>query len=614
MKRLYLLLFLVLGAVALEAQNLAVQSFRMDETDLAANTAGTIVMDQNGQKCALIKVETTQTGFSFDAGSLGVVKTVQHVGEIWVYVPEGVKRLTISHQQLGILRDYDLGQTVKRAKTYILKLTTGEVQTIVKQARTSQYVVFQLTPANAVVELNGELLSTLEGTATKMMRFGQYDYRVQAPDYLPEVGKVTVNDPKQKHVVNVRLKPNFARVTLQVDNNAEIWVNGQKRGEGSWTGNLGAGTYDIETRKAGHRPQTTTRDIVATEGPQTIRLNAPTPIYGEADVNSSPAMAEIYVDGQKRGQTPMLLEQLLIGQHQLRLSRQGYQDYSGTLTVREGETASVNATMTKQVAQAAPAASPSSTGGASRTFTVGGVSFTMIKVEGGTFQMGATSEIENPDDYQKPVHQVTLSTYYIGETEVTQELWQAVMGSNPSMFKGNRRPVEMVSWADCQEFISRLNQKTGQHFRLPTEAEWEFAARGGTKSCHTQYSGSSNLDDVAWYEDNSSSTTHDVKTKLPNELGIYDMSGNVDEWCQDWSDRYSSSAQTNPTGPTSGSLRVHRGGDWNYPAGYSAVSDRGYAYPSTRNGLYGFRLALLSSSFPARKERKEGIMTQRKRG
>ena len=578
MKRLYLLLFLVLGAVALEAQNLAVQSFRMDETDLTANTAGTIVMDQNGQKCALIKVETTQTGFSFDAGSLGVVKTVQHVGEIWVYVPEGVKRLTISHQQLGILRDYDLGQTVKRAKTYILKLTTGEVQTIVKQARTSQYVVFQLTPANAVVELNGELLSTLEGTATKMMRFGQYDYRVQAPDYLPEVGKVTVNDPKQKHVVNVRLKPNFARVTLQVDNNAEIWVNGQKRGEGSWTGNLGAGTYEIETRKAGHRPQTTTRDIVATEGPQTIRLNAPTPIYGEADVNSSPAMADIYVDGQKRGQTPMLLEQLLVGQHQLRLSRQGYQDYSGTLTVREGETASVNATMSKQeVAEVAPAASPSSstaaTSGQSRSFTVHGVTFNMIRVEGKD------------------------SPYYIGETEVTQALWQAVMGSNPSNFKGHNRPVEMVSWNDCKKFIQKLNAVSVQKFRLPTEAEWEYAAKGGINSRGYEYSGSNTADDVAWYYENSGDLrlndliwewdnvkkynlrTHDVKTKKPNELGIYDMSGNVYEMCEDF---YGSSS----------SFHAARGGSWQNDAKGCRVTQNYACSPDECTIFLGLRLAL----------------------
>ena len=137
MKRLYAIFLSLLLAMTLHAQSLVVQSFKMDETDLTANTAGTIVIDQNGQKCALIKVETTQTGFSFDAGALGVVKTEQKVGEIWVYVPEGVKRLTISHQQLGILRDYDLGQTLKRARTYILKLTSGEVQTVIKQARTS---------------------------------------------------------------------------------------------------------------------------------------------------------------------------------------------------------------------------------------------------------------------------------------------------------------------------------------------------------------------------------------------------------------------------------------------------------------------------------------------
>ena len=334
----------------LQAQNLAVQSFRLDEADLTANTTGTIVMDQNGQKCALIKVETTQQGFSFDTGSLGVVKTEQKVGEIWVYVPEGVKRLTISHQQLGILRDYDLGQTLKRAKTYILTLTSGEVQTIVKQARTSQYVVFQLQPENAVVMLDNEMLQTTSGTATKMMKFGTYDYRVQAPDYLPEVGKVTVNDPKNKHVVNVSLKPNFSKVTLTVDGNAEIWANGEQKGTGQWTGNLGAGTYEFETRKAAHRPATTTRDIAAASQPLTIQLNAPTPIYGEVDINSTPAMADIYIDGTKVGQTPQVVSQLLIGEHQVRLSRQGYTDYSGSITVREGETTPFSATL-KDIAQ-----------------------------------------------------------------------------------------------------------------------------------------------------------------------------------------------------------------------------------------------------------------------
>ncbi|MBQ0015371.1 MAG: formylglycine-generating enzyme family protein, partial [Bacteroidales bacterium] len=150
----------------------------------------------------------------------------------------------------------------------------------------------------------------------------------------------------------------------------------------------------------------------------------------------------------------------------------------------------------------------------------------MVEVSGGTFKMGATSE-QGSDAWndEKPVHNVTLSSYYIGLTEVTQELWQAVMGSNPSYFKGLYRPVENVSWDDCQTFISRLNSLTGKNFRLPTEAEWEFAARGGTKSRGYKYSGSNTLDDVAWHVGNSGDKTHDVGTKAPNELGIYDMSG-----------------------------------------------------------------------------------------
>lgn len=223
----------------------------------------------------------------------------------------------------------------------------------------------------------------------------------------------------------------------------------------------------------------------------------------------------------------------------------------------------------------------------------GNVVFTMIAVEGGTFQMGATSE-QGGDAYsnESPVHNVTLSDYYIGETEVTQELWQAVMGSNPSHFSGYpQRPVEYVSWNDCQEFITKLNELTGRNFRLPTEAEWEYAARGGNKSQGYKYSGSNTLGNVAWYDDNSSST-HNVKTKSPNELGIYDMSGNVYEWCQDWYGSYSSSSQTDPTGPSSGSLRVLRGGSWNHYARYCRVSYRDRNNPDYGYDGYGFRLAL----------------------
>ena len=227
-------------------------------------------------------------------------------------------------------------------------------------------------------------------------------------------------------------------------------------------------------------------------------------------------------------------------------------------------------------------------------FTVNGVSFKMIYIQGGTFTMGANIEsVDEAWDSQKPTHQVTLSNYMMAEIELTQLLWQAVMKYNPSNIKGMQNPVERVSWEDCQEFVKKLNQLTGKNFRLPTEAEWEYAARGGQKSKGYKYAGSNNLDDVAWYDSNSNRMTHPVKGKQPNELGLYDMSGNVWEWCQDWFDDYSSNAQTDPTGPTSGSNRVYRGGSWHSDAGRCRVSFRGHWVASyRRDENLGLRLAL----------------------
>lgn len=226
------------------------------------------------------------------------------------------------------------------------------------------------------------------------------------------------------------------------------------------------------------------------------------------------------------------------------------------------------------------------------TLTVNGIKYNMVWVDGGTFRMGATSEQGSEISDEKPVHSVTLSGYYIGKTEVTQALWQAVMGSNPSYFEGDDLPVEQVSWDDCQEFIRKLNSLTGQNFRLPTEAEWEFACRGGNNSRGYKYSGSNYIDNVAWYDGNSGDKTHPVATKSPNELGIYDMSGNVWEWCADWYGDYSSGRQTNPKGPYDGSDRVYRGGSWLNNARRCRSSDRYNCYPPYRNSYLGLRLAL----------------------
>ncbi len=228
------------------------------------------------------------------------------------------------------------------------------------------------------------------------------------------------------------------------------------------------------------------------------------------------------------------------------------------------------------------------------TFTVNGVAFKMVKVAGGTFQMGGASE-QGSDAYDReyPIHSVTLSDYYIGQTQVTQELWEAVMGSNPSYFKGNNQcPVENVSWNDSQEFIEKLNRLTGKNFRLPTEAEWEYAARGGNKSKGYKYSGSNDADAVAWYGDNSGSKTHPVETKQSNELGLYDMSGNLWEWCQDRYGKYSSRSQNNPKGANTGFFRVLRGGDWDNDASRVRVSFRDGYTPDNRYNYCGLRLAL----------------------
>lgn len=441
MKRLIAFILQTFCVIVMQAQNLAVQSFRMDETDLTANTAGTTVIDQNGNKCALIKVETTLKGFTFDAGTLGVVKTENHVGEVWVYVPEGVKRLSIFHEDYMPIRDYDLGMMLRRARTYVLRLSASQQQ-VAEETPTSQFVIFQVSPANATIELNGETLPVHNGSATKMMPFGSYDYRVQAPDYMPQAGKVVVDDPQQPHVVSALLK-------------------------------------------------------------------------------------------------------------------------------REGE---------------------------DRLVTVGSVTFTMIPVKGGTFQMGATKEQtgEARKD-EKPVHTVTLDNFQIGETEVSQALWREVMGSNPSTYKGNDLPVTNITWEDCQEFIKKLNERTGKQFRLPTEAEWEFAARGGTASKGYMFSGSDEVRSVAWHNRDSNRDRHNgpyaIKSKDPNELGIYDMSGNVNEWCQDWFGDYTADPQTNPQGPATGKEHVYRGGSWWYYGMSCRVSRRNSGVKDVR-GVIGLRLAM----------------------
>jgi len=225
------------------------------------------------------------------------------------------------------------------------------------------------------------------------------------------------------------------------------------------------------------------------------------------------------------------------------------------------------------------------------------VGIEMIFVKGGTFAMGCTAEQNNCSDDEKPVHNVTLNDFYLGKYEITQKQWEQVMANNPSKFKGDSLPVENVSWNDARLFIATLNlmnTMAGKKYRFPTEAEWEYAARGGLKSSGYMYSGSNNINDVAWYESNSDDKTNHVETKIANELGIYNMSGNVSEWVNDWYDKeyYQKSLQANPKGPNLGSGRVYRGGGWYLEAEHCRVSFRANYAPNNHFEYLGFRLAL----------------------
>lgn len=353
--------------------------------------------------------------------------------------------------------------------------------------------------------------------------------------------------------------------------------------------------------------------------------------------------AEIWIDGKQYGVTPNVVERLLVGSHTLVLKKSGYADLQQQFSVEEGKEASLSVKLPAGRSVQFTSEKPGmqiivdgkklgttpltavvgighhsvsamrggdiidvrdldiTSAGApltmafrdfNQTFTVNGVQFTMVEVGGGTFTVGATSE-QGSDawDEEKPAHEVTLSGYYIGQTEVTQALWEAVMGSNPSYRRGDNLPVERVSWDDCHVFIQKLNQLTGKQFRLPTEAEWEYAARGGRKSRGYKYAGGNNIGSVAWYDDNSGYKTHPVATKQANELGIYDMSGNVSEWCSDWYGDYQLSSRSNPQGPSSGFGRVSRGGSYHNDAWRCRVSYRNGDLLGIRVNILGLRLS-----------------------
>jgi hypothetical protein len=416
MKRFTLLTFLLFAFLGAFAQNISVKSFKALPMDMTASSLEGKRIDQNGDVAALIKVVTSETGFTFEGGALGIVDTRQRNGEIWVWVPRGLRKITVLHQKLGVLRDYRFPNEIEAERTYEMVLTTGKVKTYIEEETTEQWLVFEIMPHDAILEVDDKMWPvSAEGTARSLVPFGTYTYRVQAQNYHPEVGRVEVNDPENSQVITVTLEPNFgwievpgdnglsgsavyidnaligkapcksealksgshnvrilkelyepytttvtvndnettrvapvltgdfAHLTLQVDADAEIWVNDELKGTRTWTGDLPSGTYRIECKQEGHEPTTTKKTVTNSMNGEVITLEAPIPIYGSLNVESTPDLATLYIDGKEMGKTPKLIGKILVGEHEVRLVKKGYTAHTETVTVTQGVRAQVKA-------------------------------------------------------------------------------------------------------------------------------------------------------------------------------------------------------------------------------------------------------------------------------
>ena len=570
----FFMLFAVMSTVF--AQKLTVESFKLASNDLTAQSQPR--KDLNDRNCALVKVGIALDGVQFDGSIMGA--PVHKLGEYWVYMPKGVSMLQVLHKNYTPLMvnffDYGIGK-VESGMTYILTLSKPAGSTEPVDAGGNFYAL-TVVPQNAVVTIDGiqQTVST-DGEYSAMLPYGSHTYKVEAGGYISKSGSFTISS-NDMTPINVSLVSAMATVSVTCHTPAvSLYVDKKSVGMAPWTGSLKEGMHLIEAKKEGYRSQQRTINL-SQQQKLDVAFAELAAIQGNLSVNYKPFGADVYVDGKKVGQSPRVFNGILVGSHKVEIKKDGYAPDSKTVSILEGQTATLSGELTT---------------GRITIPVKDGISIDMVRVEAGTFTMGATAEMKDPYIDEKPTHQVTLTNdYYIGKNEVTQALWQAVMGNNPSSFKGDNLPVEKVSWNDCQEFISKLNRITGKTFRLPTEAEWEYAACGGNKSRGYQYSGSNNLSDVAWYYDNSGSKTHSVGTKQANELGIYDMSGNVWEWCQDWKGFYSSFSQVNPTGADSGSGRVYRGGSWSYFARLCRSSCRNSYSPDGRYSSLGLRLVL----------------------
>lgn len=348
--RITLCFMLVFLCPVVRAQTLSVESFRLLENDLTANTYGSMMRDQNGDVAALIRVVTPEKGFVFDGGMMGIVGTKQDVGEILVYVPHGIQKITVKHEQLGILRDYYFPIPIEKARTYEMKLLSGRLKTVVDDQVAAQFVIFHVTPANATVTVDGiSHLADADGNVSQLLSYGNHEYRVELPGYKTEAGNVQVGSEKiTKEITLVSSKANITLACAMPE--AEIWVNGSKYGEGSWTGQMTAGMYMVEVKRLGYQ----TRNLAITirdDEQRTFTVPEPIQVFGHIQIQSSPIGATVYMDDEEVGNTPHLQSQVPGGVHKITVSKKGYEDFVTEVLIDDSQVKEVSARLEKEKAQ-----------------------------------------------------------------------------------------------------------------------------------------------------------------------------------------------------------------------------------------------------------------------
>ena len=552
--------------------------------------------------------------------------------------------------------NYRVEKPLYHTEVGVVEITNEKKELLVQLKPAHGFVKIDAKPENnAQVYIDGKLLTGRTPLTSEPIASGEHTVQVIKEMYQPFAQKLNVADG-QTTAITANLQPNFAEINLTAPNNATLYINGEQKGKGNWSGRLSAGVYSVEAQASGHRAARQDIEVV-TGDKKTINLQ-PTPIYGSLDIMTNPSGATITVNGKNYGTSPNTVNQLLIGNYTVELSKAGYATVKKEVVVAAGKAVMLSETLAdgrqvtinftpqganlyvdgvsmgttpyhgsltfgnhalkieKDDKTATKNITIDQTGGETNfalffepqnfTETAAGSNIDMVYIKEGTFMMGSpTNEKDRESDETQ--HQVSLSGFYIGKYTVTFDQYDAFCTAtnrskpNDNGWGRGKRPVINVNWIDANAYCNWLSQKTGKTYRLPTEAEWEYACRAGTttpfNTGNNLTTAQANYDGNYPYNNNSKgiyrAKTLAVGSFAPNAWGLYDMHGNVWEWCNDWYGTYSSGSQTNPQGPNSGSGRVLRGGSWYFDAWFCRSAFRNSINPDSRINNNGFRVVLV---------------------